>query len=124
MLGGLRRYGESLLSLRPWGSEAEDGADQSRGSRSSSRSALASLQYGVSAASFWMAITLPFLYVPIFVTGLDERAEYVAFGGLIVAHVLFLSLGHSYASDPSRSDGSASRSPDSASDTGEHTPGD
>lgn len=53
----------------------------------------------VRAAAFWVAIPLPFLYVPVLLSGLDTRLDGLVFGSLLVAHVLALSVGHPYATE-------------------------
>lgn len=50
----------------------------------------------VRVASFWTAIVLPFLYVPLLVTGLSDAAETLTFLGLLVLNLLALYVGHSY----------------------------
>lgn len=50
----------------------------------------------VRVMSFWMAIVLPFLYVPLLVTGLSDAAETVTFLGLFVANLVALYVGHSH----------------------------
>lgn len=47
-------------------------------------------------ASFWTAIVLPFLYVPLLVTGLSEANETIAFLGLLGLNLLALYVGHPY----------------------------
>lgn len=46
--------------------------------------------------SFWIAITLPFLYVPLLVNGLGSASVAVAFVALLVLNVFTLYLGHGY----------------------------
>ena len=51
----------------------------------------------VTAAAFWVAIPLPFLYIPVLAAGVDSRAEVLATLALVGLHVLALGLGHPYA---------------------------
>jgi hypothetical protein len=52
----------------------------------------------VRAASFYLAIGLPFVYLPVMAGGLSaENGPLVA--GLLVANVLTLVLGHSYGDE-------------------------
>lgn len=50
----------------------------------------------VEAVAFWAAIGLPFLYLPLFVTGPDTTAAWTAALGLVAAHVAALYLGRSH----------------------------
>lgn len=45
---------------------------------------------------FWSAIALPFLYVPLVATGLQDQSEVLVFLALLVANVLAVAVGHSY----------------------------
>jgi len=49
----------------------------------------------VRAVSFWAAVWLPFLYLPLLFTGLDGHLLYV-FVGLLAANGLALALGQDY----------------------------
>lgn len=53
----------------------------------------------VQLVGFWSAIALPFLYVPLVVTGLETTAELTVFLGLLAANVVAIALGHSYRPD-------------------------
>ncbi|WP_435154731.1 hypothetical protein [Haladaptatus sp. DFWS20] len=48
---------------------------------------------------FWAAITLPFLYVPLFVTGLDTPGEFQTFFILLALNLTALLLGHRHRGD-------------------------
>jgi len=48
---------------------------------------------------FWAAIALPFLYVPLLVTGLGTSAETTTFFALLILNVVALLAGHSYKRD-------------------------
>lgn len=50
----------------------------------------------VSAISFWGAIALPLLYLPLFYVGIDTTDELVAFLGLFGVHILALVGGRHY----------------------------
>lgn len=64
------------------------------GTRLPTESALAPLR----AASFYTAIALPFVYLPLIATGLSvENAPLVA--ALVAANVVTLVLGHGYGAD-------------------------
>lgn len=75
---------------------AEEQPAQLRG-RSASLPTLGRLPLATSLrfVAFWTAIALPFLYVPLLVGGLGT-GEAIAFGGLLLLHVVALRLGHDY----------------------------
>lgn len=50
----------------------------------------------LSALGFWLAIALPALYLPLFVTGLESSSELLAFLGLFALHLLALFAGRSH----------------------------
>lgn len=50
----------------------------------------------VRTAGFWVAVTLPFLYLPLLATGLDAQVEVVVFLSLLAVNVLALLVGHSH----------------------------
>ncbi len=45
---------------------------------------------------FWAAVSLPFLHVPLLLTGLDSAADTLAFGVLLLLNLLALLLGHGH----------------------------
>lgn len=51
------------------------------------------------AVTFWSAIVLPVLYVPLLATGLDTVARTVAFLVLFGLNVVALVVGHPYRPD-------------------------
>lgn len=55
-----------------------------------------SLVRSIEAAAFWTAITLPFLYLPLLLTGLSTGDRMVAFLGLVSLNVVALVVGHRY----------------------------
>jgi len=50
----------------------------------------------LSALSFWLAIALPALYLPLFVTGLESTNELLTFLGLFALHLLALFGGRTH----------------------------
>jgi hypothetical protein len=50
----------------------------------------------VVAVAFWTAIALPFVYIPLLLTGLDHPSLTETFVLLITAHVGSLVTGHRY----------------------------
>ncbi len=53
----------------------------------------------VSAArgiAFWTAIALPFLYLPLLITGLNSGATRIAFVALVTCNAVALLIGHSH----------------------------
>jgi len=81
-----------------------DSAFTPRASKTDRRDASA-LQQGVSAArrglmtvGFWTAVVLPFLHIPLLLSGLDSAAELHAFAALLGANLVALLVGHQYDS--------------------------
>ncbi|WP_458205873.1 hypothetical protein [Haladaptatus sp. NG-SE-30] len=57
-----------------------------------------SLTTPIQFVSFWSAVAMPFLYVPLFLNGL-AGAELTAFLVLLVCNVVALFAGHSYGQE-------------------------
>lgn len=55
-----------------------------------------SLRRPLTGFAFWAAIALPFLHLPLLVTGLETTRMAVAFLLLLGLNVLALVVGHSY----------------------------
>lgn len=55
-----------------------------------------SLMGPIQFVSFWFAIALPFLHVPLLMGGLDGPNVTLAFLGLLVANLVALYVGHGY----------------------------
>lgn len=47
-------------------------------------------------AAFWSAVSLPFLHIPLLLSGLDTMAQTSAFLVLLVLNAAMLVLGHGY----------------------------
>lgn len=60
---------------------------------------LSAIARSLEAASFWSAIALPFLYVPLLVNGLGTTAQLSAFLTLLVLHALAIVGGYRYNRD-------------------------
>lgn len=56
----------------------------------------------IRVTSFWLAIVLPFFYVPLLVTGLSSGTETGIFLGLLVLNLGALYVGHSYQREDER----------------------
>ncbi|AGB39243.1 hypothetical protein [Natronococcus occultus] len=50
----------------------------------------------IRRASFWTAIVLPFLYVPLLATGLSTASETATFLALLGVNLVALYVGHAY----------------------------
>lgn len=50
----------------------------------------------IEALAFWAAVVMPFLYVPLLLTGVDAPAERIAVAALVAVHVLVLIVGRRY----------------------------
>ena len=57
------------------------------------------LQRRVRGAAFWAAVALPFLHIPLLVTGLQSSTTLVAFVALVALNVGALLVGHPYRAD-------------------------
>lgn len=53
----------------------------------------------VETLGFWAAVGLPFIYVPIILTGMDTSAEQLAAAVLISVHVVALFVGRHHNAD-------------------------
>lgn len=66
----------------------------------SSQNWLANMQHTLSrivrATAFWIAVLLPFLYVPLLLHGISGRDEQTAFVGMVVLNVCAFVVGHGY----------------------------
>lgn len=56
----------------------------------------AAIVRSLEAVAFWSAIALPFLYVPLLVTGLEATAQLTAFLTLLALHALAIVGGYRY----------------------------
>jgi hypothetical protein len=50
----------------------------------------------VRTLAFWLAVTLPFLHVPLLVAGVDSPARFGTYLGLLAVNVLALAVGHNH----------------------------
>lgn len=57
---------------------------------------LSALARPLEAVAFWSAIALPFLYLPILVSGLESTAQLTAFLALLALHTVAIVSGHRY----------------------------
>jgi hypothetical protein len=62
----------------------------------SERSLLALITGPLKRLAFYAAIVLPFLHLPLLVTGLQSDTVTLAFGTLLVLNVVALLVGHYY----------------------------
>lgn len=53
----------------------------------------------LSKMAFWSAITLPVIYFPLLVAGLDSTIDLLVFLSLFALHVISLVLGQTHLSD-------------------------
>lgn len=54
------------------------------------------LSHPIETLGFWAAVTLPFLYLPLVMGGLETRASWIACAVLLVVHAVALYLGRGY----------------------------
>lgn len=71
-------------------------ADTEQPSDHSRQLAVSTVARPFEAAAFWSAIALPFLYLPLLVSGLGSSAQFTAFLGLLALHVVAIVGGHQY----------------------------
>lgn len=56
----------------------------------------------ITAIGFWVGALLPFVYLPVFVTGIDSATRLLLFVGFIAVNVVALIVGHDYPETRSR----------------------
>ncbi|MEF8791178.1 MAG: hypothetical protein V5A61_13725 [Haloarculaceae archaeon] len=50
----------------------------------------------VRAVAFWLAVALPFAYLPMLAGGFGSETELLTFGALLAANTVALLVGHDY----------------------------
>lgn len=83
----------SALNPSRIGSDDEDAAEASV---SALRRILPAATASLRASAFWLAVALPFLYVPLLAEGVSTDGELGALAVLLVVNVLALYAGHDY----------------------------
>ncbi|WP_254536297.1 hypothetical protein [Halomarina litorea] len=61
--------------------------------------ARATLARGVTALSFWLAVVLPLVYLPLLLAGIETPQRGALVGGLLLANAGTLLLGHTHRRD-------------------------
>lgn len=56
----------------------------------------------VTAVCFWVAALLPFVYLPVLVSGVDSAARFAVVVGLLALNAVALVVGHDYPTTRSR----------------------
>lgn len=74
--------------------ENSTGSDGEQSGNRSDRLAVATITRPFEAAAFWSAITLPFLYLPLLVAGLESSAHLTAFLALLALHAVAIVGGY------------------------------
>ncbi|WP_227374224.1 hypothetical protein [Haladaptatus halobius] len=69
---------------------------ENRSNEEENRSAAFSLSAPVRLVGFWMAIALPFLYLPLLAAGLETTGQRQTFLLLLVLNVVALTVGRRY----------------------------
>lgn len=67
-----------------------------QGGSTVARQSLSVLRQQVQVAGFWTAVVLPFLHVPLLLSGLETATDTWLFVALIALNVLALVVGHGY----------------------------
>jgi hypothetical protein len=57
------------------------------------------LKTGVTSIAFWTAVILPFLHLPLLVSGLENSSTQLAFVGLLALNVVAAVLGQPHRSE-------------------------
>lgn len=70
--------------------------DTEQPSDQSGRFAVSALAHPFEAIAFWSAIALPFLYLPLLVSGLGSTPQFSAFLALLALHAVAIVGGHRY----------------------------
>lgn len=60
------------------------------------RRSLSMMGTPVRTVGFWGAVSLPFLHVPLLLTGLDSTADALAFAALLTLNLCALLVGHGH----------------------------
>lgn len=60
------------------------------------RRSLSMMETPVRTVGFWSAVSLPFLHVPLLLTGLDSTADALAFATLLALNLCALLIGHGH----------------------------
>lgn len=55
-----------------------------------------SISSTVTAIGFWVGALLPFVYLPVFLTGVDSLSRLLLFFTLVAINVFALYVGHDY----------------------------
>jgi len=76
-----------------------DTGDERAGRTIRKRLDLGTLTAPIRMVSFWSAVALPFLHVPLLLQGLDGTSETTTFLALLGLNLLALLVGHSYNVD-------------------------
>jgi len=73
-----------------------DSVPEAQRDQSILRRGLSMMESPVRTVGFWSAISLPFLHVPLLLTGLDTTADTLAFGALLALNLVALLIGHGH----------------------------
>ncbi|UWG48587.1 putative membrane protein [Halanaeroarchaeum sp. HSR-CO] len=72
-------------------------ADQLASTLSGALSGYETILRPIEAIAFWAAVVMPFVYLPLLLTGLETSSEQVAVVALVAVHVLSLVVGKRYS---------------------------
>lgn len=51
----------------------------------------------IEAVAFWAAVAMPFVYLPLLLTGIDTGSEQIALAALVALHIVALVVGKRYS---------------------------
>ena len=78
---------------------AEAGENNRRSGSIRDRLGVDALTNPIRMVSFWMAVALPFLHVPLLLQGLHGPSETLTFLGLLALNLVALLVGHPHNSE-------------------------
>jgi hypothetical protein len=86
-----------IMSTEAVGSEAS--ASERSVSRAALHRAWSTVARGAAGVSFWLAVALPFAYLPLLATGIETGDGLTTLGGLLAANAVALLVGHTHRRD-------------------------
>lgn len=71
--------------------------NQSQSSRDPLAPVRTLFERGIRPVSFWLAVTIPFFYLPLILQGFTQPSDVLTFLGLLVVNVVALVVGHEHS---------------------------
>ena len=86
----------SVLNGPTPSNSAEDGETTGEALQSFIRQLITSPPKAIQLTAFWIAVMLPFLYLPLLVTGVETPGERGALVSMLALNLVVLYVGHGY----------------------------